>query len=269
MSLVWESIFEVQWNDRFVCENGVTHMGTYSKEIQVLWELKDRLWGSWTCSLINSDSPSSRPAPWQGVQWERLPLELPLWSLNRHFGDFVFHAESLFHSKTNGQWRLFPPGGVYAQCEQLVEQLRVEILLCRKQPWAAAKVALRTQAYLWGWLSAWSLASQSLGHKVSPSASSSPATPLPPGCWMLLYLRQAASGCIRYKSLFSLAHQEKKKKKIKISRKVYIEGQSILSLLLTWFFSAYSTPSKDERRLVRHALITHRNHCMWMLIWFS
>ena len=65
MSLLWESIFEEQWNDRFVCENGVIHMGTYSKEIQVLWELKDRLWGSWTCSLINSDSPSSRPAPWQ------------------------------------------------------------------------------------------------------------------------------------------------------------------------------------------------------------
>lgn len=84
---------------------------------------------------------------------------------------------------------------------------------------------------------------------------------------MLLYLRQAASGCIRYKSLFSPAHQ--KKKKIKISWKVYIEGQSILSLLLTWFFSAYSTPSKDERRLVWHALIAHRNHCMWMFVCFS
>ena len=92
-------------------------------------------------------------------------------------------------------------------------------------------MALRAQAHLRGWLSAWPLTGQSLGHKMSPSASSSPATPLPPGCWMLLYLRQAASGCIRYKSLFSPAHQEKKK--FKISWKVYIEGQSILSLLLT------------------------------------
>ena len=246
MSLLWESIFEVQWNDRFVCENGVTHMGTYSKEIQVLWELKDRLWGSWTCSLINSDSPSSRPAPWQGVQWERLPLELPLWSLNCHFGDFVFHAESLFHSKTNGQWRLFPPGGVYAQCEQLVEQLWVEILLCRKQPWAAAKVALRTQAYLWGWLSAWSLASQSLGHKVSPSASSSPTTPLPPGCWMLLYLRQVANGCIRYKSLFSLAHQEKKKNQ-NFPEGIYRRPEYIKSFTDLIFFCLFYSLQRWEK----------------------
>lgn len=78
--------------------NGVTHMGTYSKEIQVLWEMKDRLQGSWTCSLINLASFSSRPAPWQGSVGASA-IGASLWSLNCHFGDFVFHAESLFHSK--------------------------------------------------------------------------------------------------------------------------------------------------------------------------
>lgn len=268
MSLLWESIFEVQWNDRFVCENGVTHMGTYSKEIQVLWEMKDRLQGSWTCSLINLGLPSSRPAPWQGsvgasaIGVTSVVAELSLWW-------FCFPCRKFISLKDEWAMTSLPTwkciisvwtaGGTTAGGNFALQKTTLRS--------RHGHPALRTQAHLQGWLGAWSLASQSLGHTVSPSASSSPSTPLPPGCWMLLYLRQAASGCIRYKSLFSPAHQ--KKKKIKISRKVYIEGQSILSLLLTWFFSAYSTPSKDERRLVWHALIAHRNHCMWMLIWFS
>lgn len=102
--------------------------------------------------------------------------------------------------------------------------------------------AFRTKARLLGWLSACSLVGQTLGHITSPSASSgsSPATPLPPGCWVLLYLRQAVHGFIGYKSLFSPAHQ-KKKENVTISWKVYTEGQSILSVIGLYFFCLFSS----------------------------
>lgn len=122
--------------------------------------------------------------------------------------------------------------------------------------------AFRTKARLLGWLSACSLVGQTLGHITSPSASSgfSPATPLPPGCWVLLCLRQAVHGFIGYKSLFSPAHQKKKKTSQFLGR--CILKDRVYCLLLACIFSVYSLPSKDERRSAQHARITCLNHCM-------
>lgn len=246
MSLLWESIFEVQWNDRFVCENGVTHMGIYSKEIQVLWEMKDRLWGSWTCSLINLDSPSSRPAPWQGsvgasaIGVTSVVAEPSLWW-------FCFPCRKFISLKDEWAMTSLPTwkciisvwtasgttaGGNFA--------LQKTTLRSRH-----GHPALRTQAHLQGWLGAWSLASQSLGHTVSPSANSSPSTPLPPGCWMLLYLRQAASGCIRYKSLFSPAHQKKKNQNF--PEGIYWRPEYIKSVIDLIFFCLFYSLQRWEK----------------------
>ena len=154
-----------------------------SKEIQVLWEMKDRLWGSWTCSLINLDSPSSRPAPWQGsvggsaIGVTSVVAEPSLWW-------FCFPCRKFISLKDEWAmmslptWRciisVWTAGGTTAGGNFALQKTTLRS--------RHGHPALRTQAHLQGWLGAWSLASQSLGHTVSPSASSSPSTSLPPGC---------------------------------------------------------------------------------------
>lgn len=148
--------------------------------------------------------------------------------------------------------------------------------LCRKQPWWAhmlTPVSGPVPICWAGWVPGhapvrlWDL------QPAPPSADSgcSPATALPPGCEMLLYHGHAAVGCDRLKSLF---YQLIQKQKIQILWKMYIKNQSILSLLLTRFFSIYSIPSKCERvRIACHdqyiTRISHMITACWGLLGFQ
>lgn len=122
------------------------------------------------------------------------------------WGDFLCHGGSWSHSKMDGQRHLFPTGSVYAQCEQLLEQLWRKRFILQKTSLMStrAHTAFRTDAHLLDWLSAWPLIGQTSRPLVPQSAgsASSPATALPPGFQMLLYHGHAAIGCTRFKSLF-------------------------------------------------------------------
>lgn len=140
MSLLWESIFSVKQNIGFVCENGVTHMGTYYKESQVLWELKHRVWESWEVVLSQIQMClewTCSPAGFSGTichQSYLLAAEPSLWW-------FLFSCGKFIPLKDKWAMISLPNWGrMKAQCEQLLEQLWVKILLYGKPPWEADMV---------------------------------------------------------------------------------------------------------------------------------
>lgn len=202
-----------------------------------------------SCSLTNSDVPWVDLLPCR-FQWHHLPSELPscCWTITLVISFFmrkVYSTQRQMGNDISSQLGAYESSVWTAVGTIVGENFALWKTTLRSRH---GHTAFRTKARLLGWLSACSLVGQTLGHITSPSASSgsSPATPLPPGCWVLLYLRQAVHGFIGYKSLFSPAHQKKKRKRHNFLEGVYWRTEYIVCYWLVFFLFILFPPKMKE-----------------------